>query len=57
MAVLCTCQFHAPSPQPRGGWGNTWGFDKLSRQMPHPWDQVGCQIPTMSSGDLTAHLC
>ena len=30
--------------------GEYRGFDKLSRQMPHPWGQVGCQIPTMSPG-------
>ena len=30
--------------------GEYRGFDKLSRQMPHPWGQVGCQTPTMSPG-------
>ena len=30
--------------------GEYRGFDKLSRQMLHPWGQVGCQIPTMSPG-------
>ena len=33
-----------------GRVGEYRGFDKLNRQMPHPWGQVGCQIPTMSPG-------
>ena len=43
--------------------GEYRGFDKSSCQMPHPWGQVGCQIPTLSPalvGDLTAqvlHCC
>ena len=39
--------------------GEYRGFDKSSRQMPHPWGEIGCQIPTMSPllvGDLTADI-
>jgi len=35
---------HPPTP------GEGGGFDKLSRQMSHPWGQPSCQIPTMSPG-------
>ena len=40
----------SPTPPFLGRVGEYRGFDKLSRQMPHPWGQVGCQIPTISPG-------
>ena len=38
LSILC------PTP------GEGGGFDKFSCQMPHPWGQPSCQIPTMSPG-------
>ena len=35
-----------PTPPLREGGG----IDKSSRQIPHPWSEVGCQITTMSPG-------
>ena len=47
LSLIMHLSISCPTP---GEGGGIQGFDKSSRQMPHPWGEVGCQIPTMSPG-------
>ena len=53
LKYLCVMHLSISCPNPHH-WegGRIQGFDKLSCQMPHSWDQVSCQILTGSFGQV-----